>query len=161
MKKELTKVALRHNALFLEGAVQENSGRSLNETTIVLLANCNKLGFTFSEALLLKVNTLSPAAKLEILEDLKLVTGVGKNWVPLVKQWDNPTGEGFLDHVFTFLANVFQSKKGTKLAVFGQLLVGKAGTHAKRRQVTHFSLFQIRFGCYNRLHGDTDIVIVL
>lgn len=117
MKNELTKVALRHNALFLENAVQEaNSGRTLNETTAVLLANCNKLGFTFSEELLMKVNTLSPAAKLEILEDLKAVSGVGKNWMPLVKQWDNPTGEGFLDHVFTFLANVFQTKKGTRLA---------------------------------------------
>lgn len=117
MKKELTKVSLRHNAFFLEGEVQEpTSGRALNETTVVLLANCNKLGFTFSEELLVKVNTLSPAAKLGILEDLKAAVGVGKNWMPLVKQWDNPTGEGFLDHVFTFLANVFQSKKGTKLA---------------------------------------------
>ncbi len=117
MRKELTKVALRYNALFLEDASLEvNEGKTLNETTIVLVANCNKLGFTFSEALLAKVNTLTPMAKLELLEDLKEAAGVGKNWVPLVKQWDNPTGEGFLDHVFTYLANVFQSKKGTKLA---------------------------------------------
>jgi hypothetical protein len=117
MRKELTKVALRHNALFLEGASMEvNQGKTLNETTIVLVANCNKLGFTFSEALLAKVNTLTPMEKLELLEDLKEAAGVGKNWIPLVKQWDNPTGEGFLDHVFTYLANVFQSKKGTKLA---------------------------------------------
>lgn len=117
MRKELTKVALRHNALFLENAVQEpNSTKTLNETTIVLVANCNKLGFTFSEELLAKINALTPTAKLELLEELKEVAGVGKNWMPLVKQWDNPTGEGFLDHVFTFLATVFQSKKGTKLA---------------------------------------------
>ncbi len=117
MKKELTKVALRHNALFLEDKVQENNSvTNLNETTIVLVANCNRLGYTFSEELLAKVNTLSPIAKLELLEDLKEAAGVGKNWMPLVKQWDNPTGEGFLDHVFTFLANIFQSSKGTKLA---------------------------------------------
>ncbi|WP_430406300.1 hypothetical protein [Fluviicola sp.] len=117
MRKELAKVALRHNALFLEDAVQENNSvMNLNETTIVLVANCNKLGFTFSEELLAKVNTLSPIAKLELLEELKEAVGVGKNWMPLVKQWDNPTGEGFLDHVFTFLANVFYTRKGTRLA---------------------------------------------
>lgn len=117
MRKELTKVALRHHALFLEDSPQEqNQGKTLNETTIVLVANCNKLGFTFSEVLLAKVNTLTPMAKLQVLEDLKEAAGVGKNWMPLVKQWDNPTGESFLDHVFTYLANVFQSKRGTKLA---------------------------------------------
>ena len=85
MKKELTKVALRHNTLYLENAIQDvNPGRALNETTVVLLANCTKLGFTFSEELLMKVNTLNPAAKLEILEDLKAAAGVGKNWMPLV-----------------------------------------------------------------------------
>jgi len=117
MRKELAKVALRHNALFLEDATPETaSGKLLNETTVVLVANCNKLGFTFSEELLTKVNTLSPAAKLEILEGLKEAAGVGKNWMPLVKQWDVPTGEGFLDHVFTFFTNVFQTKKGTRLS---------------------------------------------
>lgn len=116
MRKELTQVALRHNALFLENSVQDTtSGKMLHETTAVLLANCNKLGFTFSEELLNAINTLNPAAKLEILEDLKKVTGVGKNWMPLVKQWDIPTGEGFLDQAFTFFAQVFQSKKGTRL----------------------------------------------
>lgn len=116
MRKELTKVALRHHALFLEDTSQEqNQGKTLNETTIVLVANCNRLGFTFSETLLAKVDTLTPMAKLEVLEDLKEAVGVGKNWMPLVKQWDNPTGEGFLDHVFTFFANIFHSNKGTKL----------------------------------------------
>ena len=43
------------------------------------------------------------------------MTGVNKNWTPLVKQWDIPTGESVLDHVITFFANVFQSKKGTTL----------------------------------------------
>ena len=117
MKNELLKVSIRQNRLIIpkEWIVNE-AGEELNETTSVLLANCSKLGFSFSENLLHQINCISPKYKVEILEVLKEVTGVNKNWTPLVKQWDVPTGEGVLDHVITFFANVFKSKQGTTLA---------------------------------------------
>ena len=47
---------------------------------------------------------------------MKEVLGVSLNWAPLVKGWDTPTGETRLDHWITWLANMFNSKKGVKLS---------------------------------------------
>lgn len=114
MNTQLLKVALRQSAICLPG---EGVGDStINETTSVLLANCAKLGFTFSEPLLHRINTLPPTAKLEIFDLLKEVTGATLNWTPLAKQWDIPTGESVADHVITFFANIFTTKNGTRLA---------------------------------------------
>ena len=117
MNTELLKVSVRQKALFIpnEWTINKNA-TTLNETTMTLVANCTKLGFAFSEDLLYKVNAISPKAKLDILEVLKEITGVRKNWTPLVKQWDVPTGESIMDHIVTLFANVFKSRKGTKLA---------------------------------------------
>lgn len=116
MKNELLKVSLRQNALAIpaDWIVQE-SAIEISETTSVLAANCSEMGYAFSEELLIQINRISPKAKLEIFELLKEITGVNKNWTPLVKQWDNPTGESRLDHAITWFANVFHSKKGTNL----------------------------------------------
>jgi len=116
MNNELLKAALRQNAIVIpnEWIVREPSS-NVNETTMSLVANCAKLGFAFSEDLLHRINGLSPHSKLEIFSLLKEVTGVTKNWTPLAKQWDIPTGESVVDHIITFFANVFQSNKGTTL----------------------------------------------
>jgi len=116
MKTDLLKIAIRQKAIFIPNEWMVNKSTSeINETTSVLMANCAHLGFSFSENLLHAINGISPKSKLEVFETLKEVTGVNKNWTPLVKQWDIPTGESVLDHVITFFANVFQSKKGTTL----------------------------------------------
>lgn len=116
MKRELLKVAIRKNAIVIPKDWEVNTGNTeINETTSVLLANCSKLGYTFSEELLDKINAVSPKAKLDVFELLKEVTGVNKNWTPLVKQWNVPTGESVVDHIITWFANIFQSSKGTKL----------------------------------------------
>lgn len=116
MKTDLLKIAIRQKAIFIPNEWMVNKSTSkINETTSVLMANCARLGFSFSENLLHTINGISPKSKLEIFETLKEVTGVNKNWTPLVKQWDIPTGESVVDHVITFFANVFQAKKGTTL----------------------------------------------
>ncbi len=116
MKKEILKVSIRQSALLIpvEKTVAERIN-PLNETTSVLLANCTKLGFTFSERLLQAVNGLNPKDKVKILEVLKEITGINKNWTPLVQQWDIPTGESVMDHVITFFANLFKSNRGVTL----------------------------------------------
>lgn len=117
MKKDLQKVAIRNNALYIENEHEITSVKqTLNETTTTLIVNCAKLGFSFSEELLRKVNVLSAPEKLELFELLKEISGVNKNWTPLVKQWDIPTNETILDHVFTWFANAFQSNRGTRLS---------------------------------------------
>ncbi|AEA42560.1 hypothetical protein [Fluviicola taffensis] len=116
MKTDLLKVSIRKNAIVIpQEWIVSDGAKHINETTSVLLANCSKLGYTFSEDLLNKVNRISPKTQLELFELLKEVTGVNKNWTPLVKQWNVPTGESVVDHIITWFANVFQTNKGTKL----------------------------------------------
>lgn len=117
MKTTRQHVALRQHALFIpdDWLIQTAERKSLSETTGVLLANCAKLGYTFSEDLLKHIEQVSPQKKMRILELLKAHTGVKKNWTPLVKQWDIPTGESVLDHVFTMFANLFKTKDSIQL----------------------------------------------
>jgi len=114
MKKELLKIALRQNAVVIHDNINL-AQEKINATTAVLIANCNSLGYTFSEDLLKAINNISPKEKLEILDYLKEVSGVNKNWTPLVKQWNVPTGESLFNHVMTFIANALNSKKGTTM----------------------------------------------
>ena len=115
MKYELVKVSVRQHAVFVPDDMLENKQQVMNESTSVLLANASKLGFTFSEPLLHALNGATPVYKLQLLEYLKTVAGVAKNWTPLVKGWDVPTGESVLDHILTLWANVFKSKDDTTL----------------------------------------------
>ena len=117
MKKELLTVGIRQHAVFIPTALNAGNTASLSETTQVLVANAAQLGFGFSEEALRGLNALTPKDKLYLLEVLKEITGVGKNWTPLVKGWDTPTGESRMDHVITFFTNLIGSKtSGTTLS---------------------------------------------
>ncbi|GIQ57236.1 hypothetical protein Flavo103_03720 [Flavobacterium collinsii] len=111
----LLKISLRQNAIFIPSEMITNDVKKLSATTSVLTANVSKLGFTFSESLLHALNNVSPNYKVDFLEVLKEVLGTDKNWTPLVKEWDIPTGESVFDHVATFFANIFKTKNGTTL----------------------------------------------
>ncbi len=115
MKNELLKISLRQSAIFIPTELTANKTSELTQTTSILVENALKLGFTFSEPLLQALNGANPKYKATILETLHEVLGTNKNWTPLVKGWDEPTGESILDHVITFFANKFNSKKGTTL----------------------------------------------
>jgi len=116
MKKDLIKVALRQNAIVIFDKDRVNSETVLNATTSVLVANVANLGFGFSEELLRAVNQCSLSVKKDILSILQEVMGTDKNWTPLVKGWDEPTGESIIDHIVTFFANTFNSTKGVTLS---------------------------------------------
>ncbi|WP_433812951.1 hypothetical protein [Flavobacterium johnsoniae] len=113
--KELLKISLRQNAIFIPSEMITNDIKNLSGITSVLLANVSKLGFTFSESLLHALNNVSPNYKIEVLEVLREVLGTDKNWTPLVKEWNVPTGESVVDHIITFFGNVFKTKNGTTL----------------------------------------------
>ncbi|MEM7103723.1 MAG: hypothetical protein AAF502_11365 [Bacteroidota bacterium] len=116
MKTALLKVAIRQNALYVPAEMVVNTNvLEITETTSAFVANCAKLGFSLSEDALRKVNGITPSSKLLIFNILKEITGVNKNWTPLVRQWDIPTGETVIDHLVTLFANVFKIKKGTTL----------------------------------------------
>jgi len=113
--KALLKISLRQNAIFIPSEMIANDNKNLSGTTSVLLANVSKLGFTFSESLLHALNNVNPNYKVEVLEVLREVLGTDKNWTPLVKEWNIPTGESVLDHVVTYFWNVLNIKRGTTL----------------------------------------------
>lgn len=113
--RELLKISLRQNAIFIPSEMIANDVKKLSGTTSVLLANVSKLGFTFSESLLHALNNVNPKYKIEVLEVLREVLGTDKNWTPLVKEWNIPTGESVLDHIITYFGNIFQTKNGTTL----------------------------------------------
>ena len=117
MKTNLIKLSLRQNAIYLP-ELKINSGIDyfMSETTVVLVANCAKLGYGFSENLLRAINQINAADKMAILETLREVTNVDKNWTPLIRNWDIPTGESIIDHLKTAFANIFPTKSGTTLA---------------------------------------------
>ncbi|MCU0444657.1 MAG: hypothetical protein MUE85_07030 [Microscillaceae bacterium] len=114
--EKLLKISLRQNAVFIPETALVSQDKKMSETTGVLIANLGKLGYGVSEALLRALNATNPKFKANLLEVFREVMGVNKNWTPLVKGWDTPTGESFLDHLITFLVNAFDAKgKGTQL----------------------------------------------
>lgn len=115
MKQQLQKVSLRNKAIYIPSTFQTVDFEGMNKHTSALIANARKLGFTFSEKLLKAINHCTPTTQADILTTLKEVTGVDKNWTPLVKAWNIPTGESVKDHIITLFANLFGSQKGTTL----------------------------------------------
>ncbi|WP_299463336.1 hypothetical protein [uncultured Microscilla sp.] len=110
----LLKVSLRQKAVFVPNTTHQTAPTELRETTSVLVANLAQLGYGVSEPLLKALNQATPTFQADLLEQFREVMNVKKNWTPLVKGWNVPTGESIVDHIMTFFANVFQAK-GTRL----------------------------------------------
>lgn len=113
LMNSLLKVSLRQKAVFIPETAIIHKYNSLQENTSLLVANLANLGFGVSEKLLNALNNATPGYQFEVLEMLRDVTGVNKNWTPLVKGWNVPTGESEIDHIITFFANVFKTNGAT------------------------------------------------
>ena len=116
----LRKVALRYQAVFLP--VEKAEIPTVYEPTVPLMAFVQRLkenGYSLSEDLLHALSTVPAQTLADITNLINEVMGVKLNWAPLVKGWDTPTGESRMDHVITFLVNLFGGEetgfKGTKL----------------------------------------------
>jgi hypothetical protein len=114
----LLPVSLRQKAVYIPATashgVSAGPPPTLSEATALLAANLAQLGYGLAEPLLRALECTTAEFQAQLLETVREVTGVQKNWTPLVKSWDTPTGESRLDHVLTFFANVFKAK-GTRL----------------------------------------------
>lgn len=120
MNKNLTKVALRYRAVFLDVNRKDiNMNSEARVPVMALVARLKENGFSVSEELLHALNAVSVNDLAEITECINEVMGVKLNWAPLVKGWDVPTGESLVDHLITLFVNVFGGKesgmKGTTL----------------------------------------------
>jgi hypothetical protein len=114
----LVHVALRQSAIFIpsdqQNTIVKNS--SITAATALLAANLATLGYGLSEPLLHALNSTTEAFQTQLLDSFRAIMGVNKNWTPLVKAWDTPTGESYIDHILTFYANQFDKLSGTRLA---------------------------------------------
>ena len=113
--KNLTKVALRYRAVFLE--IHREDINMQSEATVPVIAFIARLkenGFSVSEELLHALNAVPTSRLAEITECINDVMGVELNWDSLVKGWDVPTGETLADHLITLLANIFGEEAGFK-----------------------------------------------
>ena len=110
MKKDLLKVSIRQNAIYLPPVEGMGEKKKLTSTTVALVAQLRKMGYGVSEELLHGINEITPVEQMEVFQVMKEVLGVK------LKGWDTPTGETQLDHLITWITNLFQIKKGVKLA---------------------------------------------
>lgn len=113
--KKIIKAAFRQQALYLPATDKTAISNESDREAFVFLKNISVLGYTVSENLLLALKSANPAY-MELLYDTVCdIKGVKKNWTPLVKGWDKPTGETRFDHIATWVANVFKWNVGPKL----------------------------------------------
>lgn len=111
----MIKVALRQQALYLPSAESIAETDEAVKSSFELVKNISTLGYTVSEQALKALHKSSAAYKYILYEGLCDIKGVGKNWTPLVKGWDVPTGESRFDHLATWVVNVFKWKVGKTL----------------------------------------------
>ena len=86
MNKDLLKVSIRQNAIYLPLIEEEKKQEELTSTTIALVAQLRKVGYSLSEELLHAINQLYPTQQMMILQVMKEALGVTLNWSPLVKR---------------------------------------------------------------------------
>ena len=112
---ELIKAALRQQALYLPVSESIAETDETVKSSFELVNNLSKLGLTVSENALKALHKTSAAYKYILYQTLCDVRGINKNWTPLVKGWDVPTGESRLDHIATWVANIFKWNVGKTL----------------------------------------------
>ncbi len=120
MNTTLTKVALRYRAVYLAVNRKDIDMNAVTTAPVVaFVARLRENGFCVSEELLHALNIVSADHLAEITECINEVMGVDLNWAPLVKGWDEPTGETYADHLVTFMTNILGGEdagfKGTTL----------------------------------------------
>lgn len=105
--KNLLRIALRQKAIYLPNVPEKLAHTPLSEQTSRFVADLGQLGFEVDEPLLHALNHAEATTLADVMEVFRDVMGVNKNWTPLVKGWDVPTGETRFDHVVTFFVNIF------------------------------------------------------
>ncbi|WP_314810723.1 hypothetical protein [Capnocytophaga granulosa] len=101
----LLKVALRQNALFVPDTIP--SQKAIQPGTLELVAALRKHGFGLTEDLLHAINGTTNEYRQSVVKVIKEVLHVKLNWTPLIKNWEVPTGEGFIDHLITAFYNQY------------------------------------------------------
>jgi hypothetical protein len=113
--KNLTKVALRYRAIFLDINREEIDNQSVATAPVLaFVARLKEIGYCVSEELMHALNAVPVDSLAEITLCVNEVMGTNLNWAPLVKGWNVSTGESAIDHIITLFANVFGKEAGFK-----------------------------------------------
>lgn len=107
-EKIFQRVALRYRAIFL--SVDKTQLADHYEPTapaMAFVARLRENGYIPNEELLHALAKVSAKQLADITKVINEVMRVNLNWAPLVKGWDVPTGETRMDHLITFVANLF------------------------------------------------------
>ncbi len=99
----LLKVALRQNALYIPDDMV--SQRAIQPGTLELVAALRQHGFGVTEDLLHAINGTTNEYRQSVVKVIKEVLHVKLNWAPLIKNWEVPTGESYIDHLITAFFN--------------------------------------------------------
>lgn len=75
MKKDLLKVSIRQNAIYLPPVEGMGEKKKLTSTTVALVAQLRKMGYGVSEELLHTINEITPAEQMEVFQVMKEVLG--------------------------------------------------------------------------------------
>ena len=119
MNKAIAKVTLRLGAIYVETPVEINTSSLLRLSTITALTQLNERGFILDEKALRQFNLMPVEDQAAILDTVNDVYNLDMNWTPLVRGWQEPTGESALDHLLTAFAHILAEcgtdVKGTRL----------------------------------------------
>ncbi|RSK50178.1 hypothetical protein [Hymenobacter rigui] len=114
MQEELLKASLRQQAVYVPAVAPAAGVTTVSPVTAALVANLARLGYGVSEPLLRALESTTPEFQNDLLAVFREVMGISKSWLPLVKGWDVPTGESWVDHLLTWFAQQFPAQ-GTRL----------------------------------------------
>ena len=103
------RVAIRNSGVYFPELSQR-----INPNWILNFSKVVKCGFTMTEDALEAFKHSSNTVQETIVDHIEEIMMVKQNWVPLVKNWHEPTGESVIDHLITFFGNIF-GFEGTKL----------------------------------------------
>ena len=80
--------------------------RQASPAVLAFVARLRERGYTLTEELFRALCAVPATTLADITHDIDEALGVNLNWAPLVKGWDVPTGESFIDHLVTWFVNV-------------------------------------------------------
>lgn len=113
--EQLIKTAFRQQSLYMPALRKADFTQQSQKEAFVFVNNIAALGYAVSEQLLQALMNTPAAYQQHLYEVICEIKGTKKNWTPLVKGWDIPTGETRFDHLATWVANIFKWDVGPKL----------------------------------------------
>lgn len=113
--ENIIKTAFRQQSLYVPAALKIDINEASEKDAFDFANNIMRLGYTVSESLLRALMSTPVTYLQQVYETICEIKGAKRNWTPLVKGWDKPTGETRFDHLASWVATVFKWDVGPKL----------------------------------------------